>query len=309
MRISPFALKANVITAIRCASMVNFSTPIHHESSLNPLPYLETHMSNIQTIYCFNNSTMLKTSDMALMIAALNTQLPAFCNAWNRPQYRCVAAPSSMRPGSYMYCNFLDAADMQGALAYHTETNNVPFSRVFVKTILSYGGAIQMGATASVPTVAQAFSHEIYEMIGNQNVNVWWQRPDGNLVPAEVTDPVQGAIVPVKVGSITVGLSDYVMPNWADPQATARPFNFLNTLTRPFQVAKGGYVVLMRGGSMSYVFGASATSYVMYKADLSAHSHATALCPFADPVDPVDSVESVAAVSAPAPTPTPTPAN
>lgn len=239
---------------------------------------------------------------MALMIAALNTQLPAFCNAWTTSckQYRCVAAPPTMRPGNYMYCNFLDTADMQGALAYHTESANVPFSRVFVKTILSYGGAIQMGATASVPTVAQAFSHEIYEMIGNQNVNVWWQRPDGNLVPAEVTDPVQGAIVPVKVGSITVGLSDYVLPNWADPQATARPFNFLNTLTRPFQIARGGYVVLMRGGSMSYVFGSDATPYIKYKADRSAKEAATALCPFIDPNAPE---VAAPAVSAPAPAP------
>ena len=61
-------------------------------------------MSNTQPIYCFNNSTMLKTSDMALMITALNTQLPAFCNAWNRPQYSCVAAPSSMPKFLAMSC-------------------------------------------------------------------------------------------------------------------------------------------------------------------------------------------------------------
>lgn len=222
---------------------------------------------------------------MALMITALNSQLPAFCTAWsiNNTQFTCVAAPSTMRPGNYMYCNFMDTADVQGALAYHTESSNVPYSRVFVKTILSYGGAIQMGSSSSVPTVAQAFSHEIYEMIGNQNVNVWWQRSDGNLVPAEVTDPVQGAIVPIRVGSVTVGLSDYVLPAWADPQATRGPFNFLNTLTKPFQIAKGGYVVLMKGGSMSYVFGADATPYIKYVADLSAKECATAMCPFVEP--------------------------
>ena len=220
------------------------------------------------------------------MITALNTQLPAFCNAWNRPQYSCVAAPSSMRPGSYMYCNFLDTADVQGALAYHTESSNVPYSKVFVKTILSYGGVIQMGANNSVPTVAQAFAHEIYEMIGNMNTNIWWQRNDGNLVPGEVCDPVQGAIVPVKVGSVTVGLSDYILPNWSDPQATARPFNFLNTITAPFQLAKGGYVVLMKGGSMSYVFGESASTYIQYKADLMAKEFATEAIPFADPSAP-----------------------
>jgi len=182
-----------------------------------------------------------------------------------------------------MYCNFLDTADVQGALAYHTETSNVPYSKVFVKTILSYGGVIQMGPTATTPTVAQAFAHEIYEMIGNMNTNVWWQRNDGNLVPGEVCDPVQGAIVPVKVGTVTVGLSDYVLPNWSDPQATTRPFNFLNTLTAPFQLAHGGYVVLMKGGSMSYVFGESASPYSKYVAELSAKECATAMCPFVEP--------------------------
>jgi hypothetical protein len=220
-----------------------------------------------QTIYCFNKSTVLSNNDMFLMINAVNTMLPAFCSTWSIKSYTCQAAPSTMTSMNSMYCVFMDTADVAGALAYHSEGSNIPYSKVFVKTILSYGGAIQMGATPSVPTVAQAFSHEIFEMLVDPTANIWWQLSNGLLVPGEVTDPVQGAIVPVKVGSITVGLSDYIYPSWMNPQSTKGPYNFLNTLTKPFQLAKGGYVIIMKNGSMSYVMGSSVTPYVQYCAE------------------------------------------
>ena len=217
-------------------------------------------------IYCFNQSTVLKSSDMFLMINAINTMLPAFCTAWSIKQHICVSAPANTKPGNAMYCAFLDNSTSANTLAYHTEFANVPYGEVFVKTILKYRGAILMGANKNVPTVAQAFSHEIFEMLINQNVNVWWQQSSGALVPAEVCDPVQGIAVPVKVGSVTVGLSDYVLPVWSDPQSTKGPYNFLNTLTRPFQVSKGGYVILMRNGVISNVFGEIVTPYIEYRA-------------------------------------------
>jgi hypothetical protein len=213
------------------------------------------------TIYCVNSSSV-KTSDMILMINALNTLLPAFCIAW-APQgvtYRVAIAPVGFKPTS-AYCIFMDNADVAGAMAYHTETGNVPVSMVFVKTVLKYG-AVLMGATNAVPTVAQAFSHEIFEMIANMNVNIWWQLSNGYLVPGEVCDPVQGDLVKVQVGSVTVGLSDYILPVWADPQATKGPYNYLNTLTKPFQVAKGGYVALMKNGVVRDVLGMEASEYV-----------------------------------------------
>lgn len=213
------------------------------------------------TIYCINKSTVLKNSDMILMISALNTLLPAFCKTWSKTQYTVAQAPANFKPTD-LHCVFLDSSNVSGALAYHTETGNIPYSNVFVKTVLQYKGAILLGATNAVPTVAQAFSHEIFEMIANMNVNVWWQLSNGYLVPGEVCDPVEGNLVRVKVGSVTVGLSDYILPVWADPQATKGPYNYLNTLTKPFQLAKGGYVVLMRNGVAQNVFGRSASEYV-----------------------------------------------
>jgi len=219
-------------------------------------------------IYCFNKSSVLKNTDMFLMINALNTMLPDFCKAWSLKQYTCVAAPSTTKVGSTgMYCVFFDTSTSAGALAFHTESGNIPYGEVFVKTVLQYGGSILMGMNNTVPTVAQAFAHEIFEMLVNPNINVWWQVSNAKLVPAEVCDPVQGSIVPVKVGSVTVGLSDYILPEWNDPQSTKGPYNFLNTLTKPFQMSKGGYLVSMKAGTMSYVFGETASEYAQYRSN------------------------------------------
>jgi hypothetical protein len=265
-RISPFDLKSNVMpgyTTRARGSLHNLSSTSAFKLVFNLHPD-----QMAQIIYCFNNSTALTNNDMNIMITALNTLLPAFCAAWapGGQQWRCQAAPTTMKSVKTPYCVFMDKSDYAGALAYHTETNNVPFGRVFVKTIMSYGGAIHMGKTTRSPTVAQAFSHEIFEIIGNQNVNIWWQSSSGNLVPGEVCDAVQGNLIPIKVGTVTVGLSDYILPVWADPQANKGPYNYMNTLTRPFQIAKGGYTIVMRNGSLSQVLGSSVVPYTEYLA-------------------------------------------
>jgi len=133
--------------------------------------------------------------------------------------------------------------------------------------VLQYGGAILMGSNPTIPTVAQAFAHEIFEMLVNPNINVWWQVSNSKLVPAEVCDPVQSVVVPIMVGSVTVGMSDYILPEWNDPQSTRGPYNFLNTLTRPFQMSKGGYLISMKAGGISYVFGSTASDYAQARSE------------------------------------------
>lgn len=212
-------------------------------------------------ITCFNISTALKSADMYLMISAINAILPGFCKAWGHSQYVCVASSSKTVVGATgMYCVFMDNSDSAGALGYHTQTGGVPLSKVFVKTILRYGGSIFTSPIRL--TVAQAFCHEIMEMIHNPRANSWWQQPNGTLVPAEMCDPVQSNVIPVRVGSTLIHMTDYIYPAWSNPQASKGPYNYLNTLVRPFQVAKGGYVVEMKNGTVRYVLGSMITPYL-----------------------------------------------
>jgi hypothetical protein len=71
--------------------------------------------------------------------------------------------------------------------------------------------------------------------------------------------------VPVLLPDRTkVGMSDYVLPAWFDPQAARGPFNASNTLASPFQVEHGGYVVQLdlTTGQVSYVFGAKVPQWL-----------------------------------------------
>jgi len=217
-------------------------------------------------ITCFNISTALKSSDMFLMITAINAVLPTFNRAWGHAQYVCVASPSNTVIGTTgMYCVFMDNTDSAGALAYHTETTNTPVAKIFVKTILGYGGSIF--ANPNALTVSMSFCHEIMEMIHNPNTNSWWQQPSGMLVPSEMCDPVQSNVIPVQVGSTLIYMSDFILPAWSNSQATKGPYNYLNTLVRPFQIAKGGYVVQMRNGTVNYVLGSEITPFLQAKMD------------------------------------------
>jgi hypothetical protein len=40
----------------------------------------------------------------------------------------------------------------------------------------------------------------------------------------------------------------------------------MNTLTRPFQLARGGYTIVMKNGSLSQVLGSSVVPYTEYLA-------------------------------------------
>ena len=198
---------------------------------------------------------------MFLMITAINAILPTFNRTWGHASYVCVASASTTVVGATgMYCVFMDNTDSAGALAYHSEANSVPLSKVFVKTILGYGGSIFASPTGL--TVSQSFCHEIMEMIHNPNANNWWQQPNGTLVPSEMCDPVESNVVPVRVGSTLIYMSDFIFPAWSNSQAKSGPYNYLNTLVRPFQVAKGGYVVQMLNGTVSYVLGSVITPFL-----------------------------------------------
>jgi hypothetical protein len=96
------------------------------------------------------------------------------------------------------------------------------------------------------------------------------------LYPSEVSDPVQGNIVPITLSytttsttipikqitnTVKVGMSDWILPSWTNPQGK-RPFNHNNTLTVPFQLDAGGYEYVLSGGNTNIIYGRMASQYV-----------------------------------------------
>jgi hypothetical protein len=204
-----------------------------------------------------NKSSLMNDTDGATIVAALNSMLPIFCNDWNIPPVVATYVKRGASTTIPLQCLVLDTSDANGAFGYNNESNGISYAKVFVKSILQYGGVILYNANPAVPTVAASVSHVVFEMIADLRANVWWGCADGyTLIAAEVCDPVEGNIVAVKPrGLPTVGLSDWVLPAWADPQAKLGPYNHNNTLKAPMTAEKGGYLITMANSVYTPVLG------------------------------------------------------
>jgi hypothetical protein len=214
------------------------------------------------------------------MVDALNKILPQFCSDWSIPSCTAFYVKKGTTSNIDTKIFFLDNSDYEGALGYHDLSNGKPYGRVFIQTILQYGPVL-WSSDSTKPTVAQCLAHEVFELLIDPYCNGWWMLPDNyTLYPSEVSDPVQGNVVPVTLTyttttttapirkvttTVKVGMSDWVLPSWTNPQGS-RPFNRNNTLTAPFQIAPGGYEYVLAGGEVTAIFGMRASQYFKDKA-------------------------------------------
>jgi hypothetical protein len=214
---------------------------------------------NLSSVVPNNDTTM---QAMALACQQLATQL---CRDWNLPVptvYVRSASSAKRSPNEWVFSIVDTDAQVPDALAYHTEQNDDVTGYILAKTILDNGGVL-LWRDEHTDTVASALFHEIAEALVDPTVNAWWQDQSGQFWAAEVCDPVQGNIVQVHVSlpaprghpasTVVVGLSDYVLPAWRDPESPnsatgAAKKNYLGTLTAPFTIAPGGYAVVLPAG-------------------------------------------------------------
>lgn len=223
-----------------------------------------------------NSSTLVTDVQGALIVKALNTLLPQFCKDWNIASTTATYIPKGKTSTIATKFFLLDSTDVQGALGYHDLSSNVPYGKCFVETVLSDGGVLLYSNDHTLPTFAQIVCHEVFELLVDPLCNRWWDIGDGQtLFASEVCDPVESNAVTVSVlvspassGYSTtqkkvvqipavyqnVGCSDWILPEWSNPQAKKGPFNHLNTLKAPFTLDKGGYGIQMTGGSAGNVF-------------------------------------------------------
>jgi len=210
-----------------------------------------------------NESKLVTDAQGKAIVSALNSLLPKFCVDWSIKPVSVVYYPRNTSSPIPLKCYIYDTTDAEGALGYHDEINDVPYAKVFAKTILDANGAV-LAASGGNPTVAQTISHEVFEMLVDLRANCWWSDYSGStLYAAEVCDPVESNVVPVSVGTTLVHLSDWILPAWSDPQSTKGPFNHLNTLMNPMSVDKGGYLITQTNGSTNTVTGFKISAFAL----------------------------------------------
>lgn len=155
----------------------------------------------------------------------------------------------SVVPAGWDIVAILDDADQAGALGYHDEINGRPYGRVFAKTVLDNGGTLNQGPLS----VSAVLSHELAELFADAACSEWSDRGDGLEVALELADPVENDCYTVTYRGHDISVSDFVFPSYFDPQATG-PYDYLNVLTRPFSIAKGGYLIVRKAGPESQKF-------------------------------------------------------
>ena len=215
-----------------------------------------------QRIAVYNRASAPLGIDLVAFVAALNAYVAAAVQpAWNvSAELHVTDGPVAGEWGLV----FLDNADVPGALAYHDEETGAPLAKVFVETIRQANSSLTVAA-----------SHELVEMLVDP-LCVCYATTDtpGTLYALEPADPVEDDALGFQVDGFL--MSDFVYPAWFDRTAAGHPnvrYDHVGavTLTRPFQVLPGGYVIQLVGGAVSEVFGSSAKATAFAAEDRRGH--------------------------------------
>jgi hypothetical protein len=131
--------------------------------------------------------------------------------------------------------SIVDDPDQAGALGYHELTSQgTPLGKVFARLDL------QSGASWTV-----TLSHELLEMLADPWINWCAQGSDGRVYALEVCDAVEADALGYEIDGVLV--SDFVTPSWFNP-AQADRFDFKRHISKPLQLASGGYISVLDAG-------------------------------------------------------------
>lgn len=204
---------------------------------------------SLETIYVVNRAPSIVSN------ATIERDIPAwekaanrdFSPVWDTPQIKLKLVHTA--PAGAPAAIFDVSGPVQGAIAYHTVFRGAP------QIIVYAGVAAQYHFSYST-----AFTHELFEMLADPNINAWnWHWESylpfyyvGNSQqqlagPAiwfnEVCDPVEAYSYSIN----RVAISDFITPNWFNDHVNGR-FDEMNTVHNPFEVLRGGYAQAIVNG-------------------------------------------------------------
>jgi hypothetical protein len=216
----------------------------------------------IPTIACFNQATVPFGVDFDDLIAAMQEYVTTYVTpVWGTPAK--LVKTTDFQKGAWAMV-FLDDADQPGALAYHDLTpDDLPVSKVFVKTTLEDKQLVSVSA-----------SHELVEMLVDPAINMMTTGPNPKLTYAyESADPVEESSFAVN----KIQMSDFVYPAYFEVfrKPNSVQFDQMKQVTKPFQILKGGYQIVMKNGKEAQVFGSKAKEKRFEEEDRRGHRSVT----------------------------------
>lgn len=195
-------------------------------------------------IAIINACTVLSDATIKAAVPALQRQvLEHFEPLWGVDAHLTfVPKGGSPAPGSW-WIAILDSSDVAGALGYHDLTSeSLPIGKVFAGTDQQYG----LSWTVTL-------SHELLEMLADPYINlaaeVETSRTGQRWYAYEVCDACEADALGYTIDGVLV--SDFVTPEWfeAMPHPAGTTFDYKGHLTKPFQLAPGGYISVLASSS------------------------------------------------------------
>jgi hypothetical protein len=216
-------------------------------------------------IAVINQSSLVKDSDIQLMVGAIQIQLDLHCApAWNQKSIPIRFYSNAASVPGYAWTIYIIDNDAQvaGALGFHEEeTNGKIDGYIMCQPILSNGGDVLKfdAANPGKYTISATLSHEVLETFLDRFTNVFCDNGTTSWCQ-EMCDAVEQIGYGIMVNGTNVSVSDFVFPNFFNQYAVVprnAPLNFLNTLKAPFTILPGGYAIQRTGGpgTETQVFG------------------------------------------------------
>ena len=176
---------------------------------------------------------------IAAMIPDLQTQISdpeeGFARYWGRDATLRFVPSGSKPPSVGWTIAVLANSDVAGALGYHDLTpTGYPLGKVFAETDRQYNEVLSV-----------TLSHELLEMLGDPWINQSAQGPDGKFYAYEACDAVEADAMGYTIGQTLV--SNFVTDAWFGNGVG--PYDRLKKLTRPLEIAPGGYIGVFDPGS------------------------------------------------------------
>lgn len=201
-------------------------------------------MSTISPLIAIvNESSVLSDQEVANAIPAFQYATTyKFRRYWDAGASIHQFAKGVALPKGAWAFRITDTSDQAGALAYHDiDGNAVPTASIFAKTEKQYGASWTVSLT-----------HELWEALADPECTACAQVSQTEVVALETGDPVEadqfGFTAPGADGS-PILLSAFVSRNWFVPGAPG-PYSYPDhILTKPLQLAAGGYVSIGKAGA------------------------------------------------------------
>jgi hypothetical protein len=185
-----------------------------------------------------NRSTVLSDADAEAMVPALQRQASEdFAGVWGIDAELSFLRTDQLTGWEGKWNLVLaDTSDEANALGYHDLTpDGLPLGKVFAKSDALAGAQVSVTA-----------SHELLEMLLDPYINLTAQDPArGYFVAYEACDAVEADAIGYTLDGVL--LSDFVTPEFFDPTAAQRPgerFSFRGNVSKPFELATGGYEII-----------------------------------------------------------------